>query len=304
MTNPTPHGQAPEALEDFEVRKLAAIGAVSTSSGLVERRPIEYRRELEDQFVRGFRAAEKRPSALSAAPGEPGWWRKRADEIEVQVALTGSPEAMRCYTDMRALLHAATEAAPQQEAQRPWGYAWRQSPFGWGFCSKQAYEQAAGRGEEVAKLYTAPQPKPAPLSRDQIREVFMAHGFTIKEGQPDLKQYVYDAAYALLGLVAAPQQEAQEPVAWYEYNADLDAWFLAYRRNPKAKTRPLVFGDTAPQTAPAPLSDAVEHYLESQDALDNREYAGINAESYETLIRRRNASRKDLDAALAAQGGK
>ena len=67
MTN-NQHGQVPEALEDFEVRKLAAIGAVSTSSGLVERRPIEYRRELEDQFVRGFRAAEKRLSALSAAP--------------------------------------------------------------------------------------------------------------------------------------------------------------------------------------------------------------------------------------------
>ena len=70
MTNPTPHGQVPEAMEDFEVRKLAAIGAVRTSSGLVERRPIEYRRELEDQFVRGFRAAEKRLSALSAAPAE------------------------------------------------------------------------------------------------------------------------------------------------------------------------------------------------------------------------------------------
>ena len=39
----------------------------------------------------------------------------------------------------------------------------------------------------------------------------------------------------------------QEPVAWYEYNADLDAWFLAYGRDPKAKTRPLVFGDAAPQ---------------------------------------------------------
>lgn len=39
----------------------------------------------------------------------------------------------------------------------------------------------------------------------------------------------------------------QEPVAWYEYNADLDAWFLAYGHNPKAKTRPLVFGDAAPQ---------------------------------------------------------
>lgn len=59
-------------------------------------------------------------------------------------------------------------------------------------------------------------PKAAPgerLTRNQIREVFMAHGFTIKEGQTDLKQYVYDAAHALLELVEAPQQEAQEPVA-------------------------------------------------------------------------------------------
>ena len=66
----------------------------------------------------------------------------------------------------------------------------------------------------------------------------------------------------------------------------------------------LLEAEAAPQPAPAPLSDAIEHYLESQDALDNWEYAGINAESYETLIRRRNASRNDLDAALAAQGGK
>lgn len=52
---------------------------------------------------------------------------------------------------------------------------------------------------------------------------------------------------------ALAQQGEQQPVAWYEYNQDLDAWFLAYGHNPKAKTRPLVFGDTAapvPQTAP------------------------------------------------------
>lgn len=65
---------------------------------------------------------------------------------------------------------------------------------------------ATGRGEiyEVVPLYATPQPAPAPLTRDQIREVFMAHGFTIKEGQTDLKQYVYDAAYALLGTKPAP----------------------------------------------------------------------------------------------------
>lgn len=64
-------GQVPEALQEFEVRKLAAIGLVHTSSGLVERRPIEYRRELEDQFVRGYRAAEKRLHAQVAALTQP-----------------------------------------------------------------------------------------------------------------------------------------------------------------------------------------------------------------------------------------
>lgn len=39
------------------------------------------------------------------------------------------------------------------------------------------------------------------VSQDRIREIFMAHGFTIKEGQTDLKQYVYDAARALLAEV-------------------------------------------------------------------------------------------------------
>lgn len=44
-------------------------------------------------------------------------------------------------------------------------------------------------------------------------------------------------------------------MAWYEYNESLDTWFLAYNHNPKAKTRPLVFGDTTPQpTQSSPIS--------------------------------------------------
>jgi len=42
------------------------------------------------------------------------------------------------------------------------------------------------------------------LDRDRIREIFMEHGFTVKEGQTDLKQYVYDAADALLRAARAP----------------------------------------------------------------------------------------------------
>lgn len=50
-----------------------------------------------------------------------------------------------------------------------------------------------------------------PLSKDQIREVFLAHGFTIKEGQTDLKPYVYDAANALIALVQPATERKREP---------------------------------------------------------------------------------------------
>ncbi|BEP44094.1 hypothetical protein [Variovorax sp. V15] len=62
---------------------------------------------------------------------------------------------------------------------------------------------------------------------------------------------------------------------------------------------------TQEATAPAssettgPVMDAVEAFLEAQDALDNREHQGINGEDYFTLIGRRNAARHDLDAAIA-----
>lgn len=51
----------------------------------------------------------------------------------------------------------------------------------------------------------------------------------------------------------------QKPVAWWEYNEGLDAWFLAYSHNPKAKTRPLVFGDVAATTQPEQVAQDKEH---------------------------------------------
>lgn len=57
--------------------------------------------------------------------------------------------------------------------------------------------------------------QPAPvLDRDRIREIFMAHGFTVKEGQTDLKQYVYDAADALLRAARAPADSGAAPAGW------------------------------------------------------------------------------------------
>ena len=48
----------------------------------------------------------------------------------------------------------------------------------------------------------------AVLSKDAIRDVFLSHGFTVKEGQTDLKPYVYGAAYALLDRAAQSGQRA------------------------------------------------------------------------------------------------
>lgn len=57
---------------------------------------------------------------------------------------------------------------------------------------------------------------PAVADRDAIRRVFMAHGFTIKDGQTDLKPYVYEAAEALLRelspAVAVPDGYALVPI--------------------------------------------------------------------------------------------
>lgn len=63
--------------------------------------------------------------------------------------------------------------------------------------------------------------------RATIRRIFMAHGFTIKEGQTDLKPYVYEAAEALLrelspavtvpdGYALVPKEPTQEMLeaAW------------------------------------------------------------------------------------------
>ena len=50
------------------------------------------------------------------------------------------------------------------------------------------------------------------MNNDQIREIFIANGFTVKEGQTDLKPYVYEAARALLEAALKPG----EPVAWVD----------------------------------------------------------------------------------------
>jgi hypothetical protein len=66
-------------------------------------------------------------------------------------------------------------------------------------------------GQPTEGVEHEPMPAPAPVAHgitdDDIRRVFLAHGFTIKDGQTDLKPYVFDAARALL--VEATGQEGR-----------------------------------------------------------------------------------------------
>lgn len=49
---------------------------------------------------------------------------------------------------------------------------------------------------------------PPLMGRAQIREIFMRNGFTIKDGQADLKDYVYSAAEELVRAALAAQAPA------------------------------------------------------------------------------------------------
>lgn len=44
--------------------------------------------------------------------------------------------------------------------------------------------------------------------KGHIREIFMRNGFTIKDGQSDLKDYVYSAAYELIAALTQPASTA------------------------------------------------------------------------------------------------
>lgn len=69
----------------------------------------------------------------------------------------------------------------------------------------------AKRPDSGAMLYTSPQPERDPPTKERIREILIAKGFTIKDGETDLKPYVYNAVYAVLE-AAAVQQPKREDV--------------------------------------------------------------------------------------------
>jgi hypothetical protein len=61
----------------------------------------------------------------------------------------------------------------------------------------------------VRAVLAAPAPVAHGITDDDIRRVFLAHGFTIKDGQTDLKPYVFDAARALLAEATGQEGRAE-----------------------------------------------------------------------------------------------
>ena len=144
-----------------------------------------------DMAIRAALASAPQPSHTPQADSQP------AASVAGPMQFGGCPEcgsrscvARECS---RTVSHAA-QAIP--------GVQWQCGPQANGFTAPQADSQ------------------PAPvLDRARIREIFMAHGFTVKEGQTDLKQYVYDAADALLRAARAPADSVLEDAARYRFLA-------------------------------------------------------------------------------------
>ena len=73
--------------------------------------------------------------------------------------------------------------------------------------------------ELLAKV-APPAPVDLIVSKDEIRKIFMRNGFTVKEGQTDLKDYVYDAAFELISSlklpapVSVPDEQHSERFEW------------------------------------------------------------------------------------------
>lgn len=137
----------------------------------------------------------------------------------------------------------------------------------------------------------------AELPKDVIRAVFIENGFTVKEGQTDLKQYVYDAANELLRRSRLRASNGQAPATQktLERNAVPAEWLeQAYREgwaacrdaetiggesedwsfgNSTANSRMIDAQQAAPQPAPtaqaAPAAGAVAWTVEpTQEMID------------------------------------
>lgn len=107
---------------------------------------------------------------------------------------------------------------------------------------------------------------------DMIRRIFLAHGFTIKEGQTDLKPYVFEAAHALIEAVArtlgaAAEANARERVEAAEADAARYRWlcetvlrYLPLSRHVLVEefTAPLAYGGSINEAIDSAIAQEIE----------------------------------------------
>jgi len=188
-------------LTDEQIDKIARPYILSVGDYGCSEKAIPDNGSIED-FARAVIAADReRQDALH---------REELAAYELMVsnlrAAQGGPDIRALFWQLRSKLF----KLPRYSFLSPQGGGVVKVPDN---CGKWIeVDDAAGlcEVEEVdALIAAAPQPAAQPcLDKGRIRAIFMDHGFTIKEGQSDLKEYVYDAANALLA-AAAPQPVAQ-----------------------------------------------------------------------------------------------
>ena len=132
--------------------------------------------------------------------------------IETHLAITLEGALGDSTAELRALL-----AAPPQASYKVPCKTNPDAPHG--FCRNSSH--TAGRYVCECEHWEEPQASAAQSApageRETIRAVFLRNGFTIKEGQTDLKPYVYAAAEELLSIARASWQRTQSaPVSQAE----------------------------------------------------------------------------------------
>lgn len=112
---------------------------------------------------------------------------------------------------------------------------------GWRDCARAAIAASQPAAEPVARW----------LTDAEVRQVFLRNGFTIKEGQADLKQYVYEAAHALMDAMMDAAPAIQQP---QDERASIEEAAKAIY--------PLLLGDAQGSPADFPWRDGGNSYMQ------------------------------------------
>lgn len=371
MTNPTPHGQVPEALrlaDDLEASSHFPGNMRSCNNAAAAELRRQHARiaELEAEIAGGVQA-------LSAAPAVPGGWKLVPVEPTNDMQKAADEWAAKGFDWPKAVYRAMLAASPtppaeQQATKETSGgfHVWRDistapkdgSHFvatghnyglysegrhicvaqwfrgcwmetsAWNETSELIYlthwmplpsppDDVAAPAEQQAAPKAAPgEPsdwKPLKTSkegRDAVRSFFRE-----KLKRHDFDEYIMkslaaDFACVLGGyLRAAPQQEAQEPALFVSAKQLADLVDPSHATGgsylPARKTRAGLFTQplyTAPQPAPAPLSDDTERLEWLLWKLPGDALRYVVGELADTSSG--SEFRAAIDAARAAQGGK